>query len=84
MQKQLFKICARQPTPTSVGKLFFNLEKTLLPFGRVKPPKLVLQLSPVKETLFSNQLIFVRVSFTSFAIVKDVSFVVLLTSSNFG
>ena len=67
----------------SVDKLFFNLEKMLLPFGNVKPPKLVLQLSPVKEIHFSSKYIFVRVSFASLAIVKDVSFAVLLTSRNF-
>ena len=68
--------------PTRFGTSFFKREKTLLPFLRAKPPKLVLQLSPVNETHFSNKSIFVKVSFTSFAIVKDVSFVVLLTSSS--
>ena len=72
----------RALTPIKFGKLFCNLEKTLLPFLRVKPPKLVLLLSPVNETHFLNKPNFVKVSLTSYAMVTDFSFLLVLTLRN--
>ena len=68
--------------PIKFGKLFSNLEKTLLLFLQVKPPKLVLQLSPVNKMHFPNKLNFVKVFLTLYTMAKGFSFLLVLTLSN--